>query len=194
MSYLELSIPVDTGSTQVHLSFNPSSPNGFLFYAGNNTPATPDFLSLSLVNSRVELRYDLGSGVQGLVSDAISLNLRHTVLVTRNLRTSSLVVDGVSYGPITSPGNFNQLNVLDIVSLGGLRDYNTRSPVANGDITGFSGCITQLTVSKPSFVDTVCMLLAICLFVACILSVCCLLLVYLLFVACLSFVCLLLVY
>lgn len=149
MSYIELSYLTDTENTRLQLSFNPSSPEGYLFYAGNYTLATPDFLSLSLVNGRVELRYELGSGVQALVSNAVSLNIWHTVFVTRELRTASMVVDGVHYGPVMSPGGFTQLNVPGVVvNIGGLRDDSILSPLANDDIMGFSGCITRLIVSS----------------------------------------------
>lgn len=140
---------MDAESTLLQITFKPSSPNGYLFYSGNMSEAgyLVDFLSLSLVNGRLELRYDLGSGVQGLLSDILPLNLWHTVLVTRDLRTASMVVNGIQFGPVVSPGGFSQLNVPGVVSIGGLRDYNILSPLANDDITGFIGCISSLTVS-----------------------------------------------
>ena len=156
MSYIELSYVMDTENTRLQLSFNPSSPDGYLLYAGNYTPATPDFLSLLLVNGRVELRYELGSGVQVLVSDAVSLNIWHTVFVTRELRTASMVVDGVHYGPVDSPGGFAQLNIEGVVNIGGLRNYSILAPLANADIMGFSGCITRfLMVSREYYRDVI---------------------------------------
>ena len=125
------------------MSFNPSSPSGYLFYAGNRTR---DFLALSLVNSQLELRIDLGVTVASLLSDSLSLNVWHTVFINRQGGQVTMIVDDVVFGPLMIPGTHSMLDVQDSVSIGGLEDYTIISPFARNDIAGFSGCIRQLEV------------------------------------------------
>lgn len=147
-SYIELYVTMDTENTYLQLAFNPSSPDGYLFYAGNHTHQD-DFLSISLVGGRLDLRYDLGSGsVKPLRSGPLDLNVWHTVFVIRQSRTARMVVDGVQHGPVVSPGGYFQLNVQRRVNVGGLVNYDIVSPLANREILGFSGCITSLVVSN----------------------------------------------
>ena len=136
---------MNTASTLLHIVFNPSSPTGYLFYSGNSSHFR-DFLSLALVEGRLELLYDLGSGVASLSSAPLLLNIWHSVFVSREGRSAVMTVNGVEYGPVQSPGSLSQLNVQETVSLGGLRDYNILSPLADMDITGFTGCIRTLVV------------------------------------------------
>ena len=149
-SYIELSITMDVENTYIQLAFNPSSPNGYLFYSGNSTHQD-DFLSISLVGGKLDLRYDLGSGsVDPLISGPLDLNIWHTVFVIRQNRTARMIVDGIQHGPVVSPGTYFQLNDQTRVSVGGLVDYNIVSFSANREILGFSGCITSLVVSNKS--------------------------------------------
>lgn len=150
-SYIELSLAMNPESTYIQLTFNPSSPYGYLFYSGNYSDQV-DFLSLSLVGGKLELRYDLGPGpATPLLSDLLQLNVWHTVLVTRQRRTVRMSVDGKQYGPVVSSGNFIQLNVQSRVNIGGLVDYNILSPLANRNILGLSGCIRSLVVSNKYY-------------------------------------------
>lgn len=147
LSYLELGIAMDTDRTLLHITFNPTSTDGYLLYSGDPS-ATSDFLSLSLVTGRLVLEYDLGTGVGALVSDVLSQHSWHTALVTRELRAASMFVDGEQYGPVNSPGGNSHLNTRGALNIGGLRDYSILSPLANDEITGFTGCVTYFTVSE----------------------------------------------
>ena len=51
MSFIEIKIVV-----------KPRTPNGLFLYNGNRMDGSGDFISLNLVNSFVEFRFDLGSG------------------------------------------------------------------------------------------------------------------------------------
>lgn len=103
LSYIELDLAMDARNTRLHISFKPSSPDGYLLYAGNVSEEI-DFLSLSLVDGRLQLQYDLGSGVVLLSSDPLALNVWHMVFIFRELMTATMTVDGVEFGPVSSPG------------------------------------------------------------------------------------------
>ena len=162
VSYIELGVAMDTDRTLFHITFNPTSPDGYLIYSGDPS-ATRDFLALSFTAGRLVLEYDLGSGVGALVSDVLSQHSWHTAFVTRDRRSASMFVDGEEYGPVDSPGSSNQLNTRGALSIGGLRDYSILSPLANDEITGFTGCIASFTVSEhlvvPMAVLTTCPML-----------------------------------
>ena len=58
-----------------------------------------------------------------------------------------MIVNEAEFGPVDSPGSLSQLNVPGVVGVGGLSDYEILAPLANGDITGISGCIGTFVVS-----------------------------------------------
>ena len=131
-------------ATTVVLSFNPASPHGLLLYSGDVT-VVRDFISLSLVDQRVEFRYDLGSGPAILISDIITLNTWHTVTAYRDGRVGSLQIDD---GPVvsgTSQGTTSQLNLAGDLYLGGVVDSSIVSVYAETEV-GFTGCVQLLQV------------------------------------------------
>lgn len=146
LSYLELDLDMTGDSTHLQLTFNPSAPQGYIFYTAGDATSS-DFLALTLVDSMLELRYDLGSGVATIQSDVLTLDVWYNVLVTRELRTATMTVNNVEYGPVVSPEGSTQLNVDLRVSIGGLDDFNLLSPLARRDVMGLSGCIADFEVS-----------------------------------------------
>ena len=147
-SYIELDLAMDTSNTLLQITFNPSSPNGYIFFAGNTSDAI-DFLSLALVEGRLELDFDLGSGAlpAPLRSALLEMNVWHTVFVSRDLRTATMIVNGIQYGPAMSLGGLTQLNVQGVVSLGGPRDFNIL-PENGRSLSNYEGCIASLVVSQ----------------------------------------------
>ena len=142
-SYIELNLPINPSSMWMEITFKPASPNGYLFYSGNST-LQEDFLSISLIERRLEVRYELGSGNASLLSEPVELNVWHTMFVTRRGQEVFMRVDSKHYGPAFSPGSFSELNVQSGVGIGGLSIY---SIISNMDIMGFTGCIRSLVVS-----------------------------------------------
>ena len=61
-----------TSTTTIRVTFYPIQSTGVLLYAGDVTRST-DFIALTLSNSRVELRYNLGSGPAHIVSNPVSI-------------------------------------------------------------------------------------------------------------------------
>ena len=61
-----------TSTTTIRVTFYPIQSTGVILYAGDVTrPA--DFIALTLSNSRVEFRYNLGSGPAHIVSTPFSM-------------------------------------------------------------------------------------------------------------------------
>lgn len=129
-----------TQSTSISLSFHPTSLTGLILYVGDVTQVR-DFLSLSLVNGRVELRYDLGSGPAIIMSTTtVSLNEWHTLTATRTGRVGLLSVDDLGTYTGVSPATTTILDAKGDLFIGGSADYSKVSNNA-GSETGFSGCI-----------------------------------------------------
>ena len=134
-----------TRNNDFQITFNPSQPNGLVFYFGNHSNQR-DFLSLSLLEHYVHLRFDLGSGLTNLISaEPITMEEWHTVYVWRTGRSASLRVDDQMIITAVSPGMLQELNVVGDIILGGVRDYRLLSPLS-GSVIGFTGCISSLRV------------------------------------------------
>lgn len=144
-SFLEYSVAfVDASQTSIQLTFYPISPHGLLLHFGDITQHR-DFLSLTLVNNRVQFRYDLGSGVAIITSPLISLNSWHTVYVRRDGSSGSLRVDDGETVTGASPGTLRQLPIFGNIYLGGVLDASIVSPHVGTEI-GYQGCVESLKV------------------------------------------------
>ena len=147
-SYQEYSLPSPiTLHTTLSLSFHPTSSNGLIFYIGDAS-LSRDFLSLSLVSGRLELRYDLGSGPAIIKSSSIiPLNQWTSITVSRVRRDGILVVDGSSFNG-SSPGTTTILNTAGNLYVGGgaegVAGYQV-SPNAGADV-GLTGCVNTDTL------------------------------------------------
>ncbi|XP_019863146.1 PREDICTED: agrin-like, partial [Amphimedon queenslandica] len=152
-SYQEYSSPAPISlTTSISLSFHPTSSNGLILYIGD-VSTTRDFLSLSLVSGRIQLRYDLGSGVAIIASSSvIPLNQWTSVTVNRVRKDGILVVDGVSTNG-SSPGFAGLLNPVGNLYIGGgaggVGGYQV-SPNA-GSHVGLTGCVDTATLRVNSF-------------------------------------------
>ena len=60
-----------TSTTTIRVTFYPIQSTGVLLYAGDVTRST-DFIALTLSNSRMDFRQNLGSGPARIVSNAVS--------------------------------------------------------------------------------------------------------------------------
>ena len=141
-----------TTNNDIQITLNPAQPNGLIFYSGNHTNQR-DFLSISLLEHYVHLRFDLGSGLTNLISaEPITMEEWHTVYVWRTGRSASLRVDDQTIRTVISPGMLQELNVAGDVILGGVRDSRLLSPLS-GSAIGFTGCISSLQVCRDSFVE-----------------------------------------
>lgn len=133
-------------STDIQIVFNPTRPNGLIFYSGNHSNLR-DFLSISLLERYVHFRFDLGSGLANLMSSVpVALGEWHTVYASRNRKSASLRVNDQLVINMVSPGMLQELTVVGDVSLGGVQDYSLVSPLV-GLAIGFTGCVLSMQVS-----------------------------------------------
>ena len=137
--------------SSVALRFNPSSPNGLLFYYGDHTHNI-DFFSVALIRQRVEYRFELGSMMPGiLISDPVDMDSWHYVVVTLDGTRGTMAVDGGAEVRGDSEGTLTVLNAAGDIFVGGVSDYGTVSPHAGTDV-GLTGCISDLEVYRhPSY-------------------------------------------
>lgn len=148
-SYQEYhSLPSQISSTTIiSLSFRPTSSNGLILYIGD-VSMSRDFLSLSLVSGRVQLRYDLGSGPAIIASSSvIPVNQWTSVTINRVRRDGLLVVGGSSTNG-SSPGTTTLLNAAGGLYIGGgaggVGGYQV-SPNAGAHV-GLTGCVDTATL------------------------------------------------
>ena len=133
-----------TSTTTIRITFYPIQPTGVLLYAGDVTRST-DFISLTLTNSRVEFRNNLGSGPARIMSSPVSMYEWHTIEASRSLRSGTLIINSTEFSNGTSPGTTSQLNVIGFLYLGGIDTYSIVSK-SIGVNSGFAGCIVELVV------------------------------------------------
>ena len=133
-----------TSTTTIRVTFFPIQSAGVILYAGDVTRST-DFIALTLSNSRVEFRYNLGSGLARIVSNPVSLYEWHTVEASRSLQSGTLIIDYTEFFNGTSPGTTRRLNIIGFLYLGGIDTFSiiSRSVGVN---SGFAGCIEELMV------------------------------------------------
>jgi hypothetical protein len=147
--------PSQIFQTVIQFKLSSQFPNGLIFYV---PPEPVDFIAIGIIDGQVELRYDLGSGPVS-IRNSVNINITdhleewHYVLIRRENREASVVVDGVSVSG-SSPGSaykFNsppgaQMYVGGIaVNSIGLSEYDD---LLDGDFhMGLDGCIADLMVN-----------------------------------------------
>ncbi|CAK6955068.1 agrin isoform X1 [Scomber scombrus] len=147
-SYLAFQTMSAYHTVRIAMEFRASETTGILLYNGQD--GKKDFISLALVNSRVELRFNTGSGTGTLVSKIqISQGRWHQLVVTRNRRNAMLSVDNESHIEGESPRGTDGLNLDTHLFIGGVteemkQDVRERTGVA----TGLVGCIRLLDVNN----------------------------------------------
>ncbi|XP_004635889.1 laminin subunit alpha-1 [Octodon degus] len=142
--------------TQIVLLFNTFLPHGLLLYLASS--GTKDFLSIELVNGRVRVMVDLGSGPLTLTTDRRYNNgTWYKIAFQRNRKQGLLAVIDV-YNTSDketkqgeAPGASSDLNRLDKdpIYVGGL----PRSRIPRRGVTSKSyvGCIKNLEISRSTF-------------------------------------------
>ncbi|KAJ6662205.1 hypothetical protein lerEdw1_012672 [Lerista edwardsae] len=142
--------------TQIILFFSTFSPNGLLVYLASN--GTRDFLSLELVDGKVKLTVDLGSGPLTLKTESRYNNgTWYKISFSRNKKEGILVVmDAYNLNSKEtkqgeSPGAASDLNRSDKdpIYIGGL----PRSRAVRKGLSSrmYVGCIKNLEISRSTF-------------------------------------------
>ncbi|XP_062236101.1 laminin subunit alpha-1 [Platichthys flesus] len=143
-------------STSIVFQFKTLSPGGLLLYLASNN--TRDFLSIELVEGRVCLTFDLGSGVLILTSNRkYNTGVWYKITLQRNKRKgylSIMAADQSSEKEVLeaeSPGFASDLNRsdLDPIYIGGLpASRPIRRQVAS---RSYVGCIKNVEIARSNF-------------------------------------------
>ncbi|XP_031724780.1 agrin isoform X9 [Anarrhichthys ocellatus] len=147
-SYLAFPTMSAYHTVRIAMEFRASEMTGLLLYNGQT--GKKDFISLALVNGKVELRFNTGSGTGTVVSKVqINQGRWHQLVVTRNRRNAMLSVDNEPHNEGESPRGTDGLNLDTDLFIGGVtedikQDVRERTAVA----TGLVGCIRLLDVNN----------------------------------------------
>jgi hypothetical protein len=131
----------------VDIKFKPKElKDGVLLYSAQSKDGSGDFIAIVVKDEKVELRYDMGSGVATVRSEKVLKPGKwHYVKATRGPQTSgSISVDNEE--PVTgrSPGNKRGLNLGTMLYLGGWDQSEVTLSPRVGVSSGFSGCVSKV--------------------------------------------------
>uniref|UniRef100_A0A4W6CBM3 Agrin n=1 Tax=Lates calcarifer TaxID=8187 RepID=A0A4W6CBM3_LATCA len=147
-SYLAFQTMSAYHTVRIAMEFRASEMTGLLLYNGQD--GKKDFISLALVNGRVELRFNTGSGT-GTVLSKVQINQGrwHQLVVTRNRRNAMLSVDNEPHVEGESPRGTDGLNLDTNLFIGGVpEDMNMVALERTAVATGLVGCIRLLDVNN----------------------------------------------
>uniref|UniRef100_A0A8D0CXN5 Laminin subunit alpha-1 n=1 Tax=Sander lucioperca TaxID=283035 RepID=A0A8D0CXN5_SANLU len=143
-------------STSIVLLFKTLSPGGLLLYLASNN--TRDFLSMELVEGRVHLTFDLGSGALTLTSSRkYNTGVWYKITLQRSKRKgylSIMAADQSSEKEVLeaeSPGSASDLNRsdLDPIYIGGLP---ASRPIRRQVVSrSYVGCIKNVEIARSNF-------------------------------------------
>ncbi|XP_039611507.1 agrin isoform X5 [Polypterus senegalus] len=150
-SYLAFKMMKAYHTVRIAMEFRSSEANGLLLYNGQNQGK--DFISLTLVNNFVELRFNTGSGTGIITSkQRIEPGKWHQVVVNRNRRTGMLSVDGEPLVSGESPTGTDGLNLDTDLFIGGAPDDQMAVVTERTSSTsGLVGCIRMLDVNNQLY-------------------------------------------
>ncbi|XP_065817413.1 agrin isoform X7 [Labrus bergylta] len=147
-SYLAFQTMTAYHTVRIAMEFRASEMTAILLYNGQE--GKKDFISLALVNGKVELKFNTGSGTGTLVSKVeITQGRWHQLVVTRNRRNAMLSVDNEEHIEGESPRGTDGLNLDTHLMIGGVTeemkaDVRERTGVS----AGLVGCIRLLDVNN----------------------------------------------
>uniref|UniRef100_A0A3Q3CAH8 Agrin n=1 Tax=Haplochromis burtoni TaxID=8153 RepID=A0A3Q3CAH8_HAPBU len=147
-SYLAFPTMSAYHTVRIAMEFRASEMDGILLYNGQDRKK--DFISLALVNGRVELRFNTGSGTGTALSKVqISQGRWHQLVVTRNRRNAMLSVDSEPHIEGESPRGTDGLNLDTNLFIGGVpEDIEQDVKERTGLAVGLVGCIRMLDVNN----------------------------------------------
>ena len=146
-SFIELTSKHDAYLTlEIDVAFKPESDQGLIFFQGQETDLSGDFILLGLKEGVPEFKFDLGSGTALIRGPKpLELNVWHTIKIERNRRNATMTINGIQkvHGMIS--GRFQGLDLIDPFYLGGHPDIQEL-----GYEEGFQGCISLLKINSKS--------------------------------------------
>ncbi|XP_058409147.1 basement membrane-specific heparan sulfate proteoglycan core protein isoform X9 [Diceros bicornis minor] len=147
-SYLALPALTNTHhELRLDVEFKPLAPDGVLVFSGGKSGPVEDFVSLAMVGSHLEFRYELGSGLAVLRStEPLALGRWHRVSAERLNKDGSLRVNGGRPVLRSSPGKSQGLNLNTLLYLGGVEPV-VQLPPATNISAHFRGCVGEVSVN-----------------------------------------------
>ncbi|KAL7989078.1 hypothetical protein Chor_007997 [Crotalus horridus] len=130
---------------EFEITFRPDVANGVLLYSYDT--GSKDFLSICIVDSYVEFRFDCGSGTAIIRSkDPISLNQWHQLKVSRTAKNGILQVDQQTPLEGMAEGAFTQIKCNPEIFIGGVPNYDDVKK-NSGVLKPFSGSIQKIVLN-----------------------------------------------
>ncbi|CAL4124571.1 unnamed protein product, partial [Meganyctiphanes norvegica] len=149
-------LPQDSEASQeVELEFSTLESDGVLFWLGQQETVSgrgQDYLSIALVDGRIEFSYELGTGEVKIKSPIRSDDgERHRLKIKRSGKDGTLEIDNNVKEFGQSLGILHMLNVNGNIFVGGLPNIQ----LMTGDIyeSGFQGCIHQIRIGNTKIDD-----------------------------------------
>lgn len=135
---------------EIELVVKPTKSNGLILYNGYTQDRQGDFISLAMDQGHFEFRFDLGTGPAILRSpEPVSLNHWHWVKISRTGLEGILEIDDEVVAIGQSQGAFTQLTLMQNLFVGGHRNFDETSKLANVS-ESFDGCIQKIVINnKP---------------------------------------------
>nr|XP_020637440.1 protein eyes shut homolog [Pogona vitticeps] len=136
----------------IQMQFQALSANGILFYTAQHlSQRSGDFLSLSLVNGYVQLRYNLGDRtliLQTFQNVHITNNSWYLIKAGRVGNEGYLDLDGINITQKASSG-MTALDTRTDFYIGGVSSLHLVNPMAvNNEPIGFTGCIREVLINN----------------------------------------------
>nr|XP_033788506.1 pikachurin isoform X1 [Geotrypetes seraphini] len=130
---------------EFEITFNPTSESGVILYSYDTE--SKDFISLTLVDSFMEFRFDCGSGTAIIRSEeSITLGQWHQLHVSRTAKNGILQVDSQKSVESMAEGAFTQIKCNTDIFIGGVPDYD-HVKKNSGILTPFSGSIQEIILN-----------------------------------------------
>ncbi|XP_062068105.1 pikachurin isoform X1 [Lepus europaeus] len=132
---------------QITLEFRAEAEDGLLLYCGESEHGRGDFMSLAIVRRSLQFRFNCGTGVAILVSEArIKLGAWHTVTLYRDGLNGLLQLNNGTPVSGQSQGQYSKITFRTPLYVGGAPSayWLVR---ATGTNRGFQGCVQSLAVN-----------------------------------------------
>ncbi|KAM9331365.1 pikachurin [Gastrophryne carolinensis] len=127
------------------MTFRPDAEDGTILYSYDTD--SKDFISITLVNGHVVLRFDCGSGTALIRSEKpVSLGQWHELRVSRTAKNGILQVDNQKQAEGIAEGGFTQIKCNPDIFIGGVPNFDTVKK-NSGVLRPFSGSIQKLIVN-----------------------------------------------
>ncbi|XP_058793471.1 agrin-like isoform X2 [Phymastichus coffea] len=135
----------------IELWFLTRSTEGLLLYNGQLNNGRGDFISLNLVQGKLQFRFNLGSGIANITSpDIVMLDTWHSVRISRLGREGLLRLDNGTVARGFSGSPLTELNLELPLYIGGVKHWKEIHKLA-GAMTGLTGAVQRLMVNDKTY-------------------------------------------